>query len=447
MLAGAREIEWTALKRAATPKLVTSGEAPDFNREGVTVWRRGAGAVAAGEAAARARVRAGSVSGVAAAGMRCSRPRISRRSVSCTGAAGRRRRPRSSRERRARFRRQLGAVSEAVTLLVPRRDAAGKRSVAVREPGVHAPAVRRAGGGGRAGASSSMRRRVGRQARHVALAAPAAPQPPRALVVEDLEFGRDLLDAAGGRGGQAEAGVPEQSRDADGVGARVAVASGSRRSRSPGRRSRPNPLLLGTLAHESVRGPVCAGCAAAGAGGDSGAGGGAARGGADAPWRRSCARRSGRWSGGTSPHSRPRRRSRGGTRSRSSARRWWRARRGSRASGAGIAVHGQTDLILGLPGDRLLVVDYKRSSSRKRLTQMQKGFDSQASLYRAMIASGGPKDPRRSELAARLKAAERDRRRVLPAERPGGAVGHGAAWVPRRCRAGGSSTATSPGRR
>ena len=28
---------------------------------------------------------------------------------------------------------------------------------------------------------------------------------------------------------------------------------------------------------------------------------------------------------------------------------------------SGIAVHGQTDLILGLPGDRLLVVDYKRS--------------------------------------------------------------------------------------
>ena len=73
---------------------------------------------------------------------------------------------------------------------------------------------------------------------------------------------------------------------------------------------------------------------------------------------------------------------------------------------SGIAVHGQTDLILGLPGNRLLVVDYKRSSSRKRLTQMQKGFDSQASLYRAMIASGGPKDPKKIELAARLKAAE-----------------------------------------
>jgi hypothetical protein len=72
---------------------------------------------------------------------------------------------------------------------------------------------------------------------------------------------------------------------------------------------------------------------------------------------------------------------------------------------SGIAVHGQTDLILELPGQRLLVVDYKRSKSTGRLKQMQKGFDSQASLYRAMLASGGPKDREKTELAARLKAA------------------------------------------
>jgi RecB family exonuclease len=72
---------------------------------------------------------------------------------------------------------------------------------------------------------------------------------------------------------------------------------------------------------------------------------------------------------------------------------------------SGIAVHGQTDLILELPGKRLLVVDYKRSKSTGRLKQMQKGFDSQASLYRAMLESGGPKNPAKVELAARLKAA------------------------------------------
>jgi len=71
----------------------------------------------------------------------------------------------------------------------------------------------------------------------------------------------------------------------------------------------------------------------------------------------------------------------------------------------GITVHGQTDLILGLPGDRLLVVDYKRSKSSKRLVQMQKGYDSQASLYRAMLQSGGPKSPDDPALVARLKSA------------------------------------------
>ena len=33
---------------------------------------------------------------------------------------------------------------------------------------------------------------------------------------------------------------------------------------------------------------------------------------------------------------------------------------------SGIPIHGQTDLLLGLPGDRLLVVDYKRSKSTSR---------------------------------------------------------------------------------
>jgi hypothetical protein len=71
----------------------------------------------------------------------------------------------------------------------------------------------------------------------------------------------------------------------------------------------------------------------------------------------------------------------------------------------GIPIHGQTDLLLGLPEDRLLVVDYKRSKSGNRLTQMQKGFDSQATLYRAMLESGGPKNADRVELKARIARA------------------------------------------
>ena len=74
---------------------------------------------------------------------------------------------------------------------------------------------------------------------------------------------------------------------------------------------------------------------------------------------------------------------------------------------SGIPVHGQADLILGLPGDRLLVVDYKRSRSRSRRPRMEKGYDSQANLYRAMLGSGGPKNVTHEALLARLRSATR----------------------------------------
>ena len=57
----------------------------------------------------------------------------------------------------------------------------------------------------------------------------------------------------------------------------------------------------------------------------------------------------------------------------------------------GLPIHGQADILLGLPDGRLLVVDYKRSSASSRRPRMQKGYDSQANLYRTMLQTGGPK--------------------------------------------------------
>lgn len=74
---------------------------------------------------------------------------------------------------------------------------------------------------------------------------------------------------------------------------------------------------------------------------------------------------------------------------------------------SGIPIHGQTDLLLGLPGDRLLVVDYKRSKSTSRRPRMEKGYDSQANLYRAMLESGGPKDDTDETLLSRIRSAAR----------------------------------------
>jgi len=72
----------------------------------------------------------------------------------------------------------------------------------------------------------------------------------------------------------------------------------------------------------------------------------------------------------------------------------------------GIPIHGQADALLGLPGDRLLVVDYKRSSSNSRRPRMQQGYDSQARLYRTMLETGGPKGEADPALRDRLRRAQ-----------------------------------------
>ncbi|MFC1552106.1 PD-(D/E)XK nuclease family protein [Candidatus Latescibacterota bacterium] len=72
----------------------------------------------------------------------------------------------------------------------------------------------------------------------------------------------------------------------------------------------------------------------------------------------------------------------------------------------GVSIHGKTDVLLSLPDNRLLVVDYKRSSSNSRSPRMLKGYDSQVSLYRIMLQTGGPKDQENIELASFLKKAD-----------------------------------------
>jgi hypothetical protein len=50
---------------------------------------------------------------------------------------------------------------------------------------------------------------------------------------------------------------------------------------------------------------------------------------------------------------------------------------------------GNADLLLKLPGGRLYIVDYKKSKSGSRRDRMNKGYDSQAHLYRLMLETGG----------------------------------------------------------
>jgi hypothetical protein len=69
-------------------------------------------------------------------------------------------------------------------------------------------------------------------------------------------------------------------------------------------------------------------------------------------------------------------------------------------------IHGQVDTLLALPENRLLVIDFKKSSSSARRTRMEKGYDAQASLYRQMLKTGGPKDDDAEGIITRLNEAE-----------------------------------------
>ena len=67
-----------------------------------------------------------------------------------------------------------------------------------------------------------------------------------------------------------------------------------------------------------------------------------------------------------------------------------------------LPLKGFADSLLQLPGGKLFVVDFKKSASGKRRTRMNKGYDSQAHLYRLMLETGGKK--LQPELQALLKS-------------------------------------------
>ena len=242
-----------------------------------------------------------------------------------------------------------------------------------------------------------------RQVRYLALAAPAAPQPPRAIVMEDLEFGRDLLALRRDAEGKPKPESPSslETLMVSGLAWLLKRLEAEPLGWAP---ESANPLVLGTVAHKIFENLFQPGAAL--------------------PTPEEIPRRvealldevlkrqapflrGSQWS--------VERRNFAALTTKAALA--WRdtleqlgaevlaSEAWLKGEWSGIAVHGQTDLILGLPGDRLLVVDYKRSSSRKRLTQMQKGFDSQATLYRAMLGSGGPTHADRAELIARIAAA------------------------------------------
>ena len=85
--------------------------------------------------------------------------------------------------------------------------------------------------------------------RHLALAAPAAPRPPRALEVEDLQFERDLLTLRTDKHGKPRPESPSslETLMVSGLAWLLRALEAEPLAWAP---ESANPLVLGSVAHE-----------------------------------------------------------------------------------------------------------------------------------------------------------------------------------------------------
>lgn len=393
-------IDWSRLRRNVSPRFITSGESPDFNLEGVTVWRESQ----EGWRPVKHLIVLGFAQGHYPSDL-ASKPvfsssdlesirRLTSLAVTTTSEV--------LEGRRLRFKRQLGAVSESVTFLVPRRNTRGER----QSPSESLVFMHQLF----ADLDSANERIVELDAaderslvRYLVLAAPASPQSPRDFLAKDLNFDRDLLALRTDTEGQLKPESPSSLETL--LVSRLAWLL---------RRLEAEPLmwapesadmaLLGTLAHTVFEGLFRRGEALP----DSSEILGRVETLLDDAIRRLAPfLRASQWQV---------ERQHFASETIKAALAWrdvlarldaeilaseaW-----LQGTWSGIPIHGQTDLLLGLPGDRLLVVDYKRSKSKSRRMRMEKGYDSQANLYRAMLKSGGPQDDADETLLSRVRAA------------------------------------------
>ena len=400
LLDGAKTIDWPVLRRAATPRFAPSGEAPDFNREGITVWRE--------SQEAWRPVRRLLVLGFAQGhypGATGSNPVFSVDDLEAIRNGLGLPVPTPAEERlarRARLRRQLAATTESVTFLVPRRDLVGKPQAPSDSLVFMHPLF--------IGPESADERVLDIEAAELRseiaflpLATPAAPEPPRAFTTDDPHFDRDLLQLRRNRDGTQK---PESPSGLETLLVSRLAWLLRRLDAEPlaWAPERVDPRLLGTLAHRVFEQLFSPGTPLPSVAGISARthdfldtairerapfllspqwqverqnlSSGIAR--AAVAWRETLEALDAEVLAGEA---------------------WL------QGTWDGMPIHGQVDLILGLPADRLLVVDYKRSKSDGRRKQMEKGYDSQANLYRTMLQSGGLKNAADSPLSERLRRA------------------------------------------
>lgn len=382
-LAGAQTIEWTSLRRSVNPELISGGASSNHNLEGVTVWREGEEPwrpvqhlFVLGFTDGRYPGR----QGTSAVFSETDR-------VEIRNELGLRLELRAERQVRQRelFRRQLGAASGTATFLVPHRypdgtPAAPSDSLPFIERLLTAPAP--APGLIATLDAAAERGRI----RHVALAKSRAPTPARQLYSASLRLGRDLVALRTDKAGNPR---PESPSSLETL-LTSPLAWLLRRVEAEPRQWAPeaaDPVVLGNLAHgvfedlfppgrelvadEQIEGGVEVALEG--------------RIQQHAPFFRS-------------PHWRVERRELAAGTARA-AKAWRRvldelgasvlaSEQWLRGKALGISIVGKADLILGIGDDYALIVDYKWSKSYDRRIRMERGYESQASLYREMALNG-----------------------------------------------------------
>ena len=408
-LGDSKNIDWSELRREALPRTLTANETPDFNIEGVTVWRERhepwrpvrhlfvlgfeqgryphrifSSPVFANEDIVEIRK---------ALGLQIDSPGDIQH------------------QQRHLFRRQLSAVSDSVTILIPRRRTDG----AAQLPSESLLFMRRLVAMPASGRDLIAELDSGDdidRIRHLALAEPELSEPPREFRKEPLRFNRNLLALRTDEDGNPKPESPS------GLEMPLVSSLGWLMSRLHAVPLQWEPesgdnRVVGSLAHKVFEELFQPGC--------------------ELPAPDQIHARTREVLDGAIQQQAPFFRSAQwqfermhlAEQAARSAQAWREIVKGLGArvlgseqwlqgSWGGIDIYGQADLILGLGEGELLVVDYKWSKSTGRRKRMERGYDSQASLYRAMLETGGLKpprdgddpDPNAEELAEEIKAAK-----------------------------------------
>lgn len=399
VLATKTEIDWPALRRLSTPKNISTGESPEFNLGGITVWRETHEAwrpvqclIVLGFKSGQYPAASAKSSVFSADDLLALRQYLG---LALTAPAE------QMRDKRARFKRQLAAVTDFVCFMIPRRVAGGES----QSPSESLVFMSQLYSDIDDAESLILEMDIAAQrdrARFLANIPPEPPCLPRAIVAEDIEFGVDLLALRTDAEGKMR---PESPSSLEALMV-SRLAWLLRRIDAEPRSWEPedaNVKLLGTLTHQvledlfQVSRPIPEPQAISAHIGpllDS-----AIK--THAPFLRAAQWQVERKHLAASINK---------------AALAWRGVLVTlnaeilgtevwlQGSFDGLPIHGQADILLGLPDNRLLVVDYKRSSANSRRPRMQKGYDSQANLYRTMLQTGGPKSDDNAALLERLRA-------------------------------------------